>query len=604
MEDSFMKKRKIVSLMLAVICTLSLVLTGCSGDKKTDNTTPDTKDSGTASTAEGTKDTAESTSAGIDHTNPLTLEFYDVAANYQGTQSGWFAKVIKDKFNLELNIIAPQASGDGEALYQTRTAAGKLGDIILLDNSPLQDCIKAGLIADISTDVQNSKNLNQYYDQYKTFNAGLEGNSDGKIYGLPCEITNTSPTTYSDDTVAISPMLPWDYYSEIGAPEMKNLDDLLNVLEKIQKAHPTNDKGDANYAISLWPDWDKGGSQVTMETATQLTKTYGYEVKGAVMLGNKGDIKEVTDDSGAYYKMLKFFYDANQRGLVDPDSGTQNWDTACTKMKNKQVLLFWYNWQRGFWNTPERANDKNAYIYAPVSDMDFYQPSDSYFGDGRAFAIGSQMEGNDRARAIEFMDWLSSPEGLQFIHDGIPDWSYTKGDDGKYTLTDNGLYGLMENRPVSEEWGGGGFDDGNSKINQWPLHSVSTNPNTGEPYNSNYWASYLEANKTTMTKEWTAKYGGENQVKYLESTGQLKPVPNVNIILPSDSTDIALTRSQCATLICDTSWRMVFATSEDEFKSMWADMKTQLDGLGWADLVASDKATYQKVLDARAAATK
>lgn len=599
-----MRKRKIVSLMLAVICTLSLVMTGCSGDKKTNSTTTDTKDTTAASTSttETTKDTAESTPAGIDHTNPLTLEIYDVAANYQGTQSGWFAKVVKDKFNLELNIIAPQASGDGEALYQTRTAAGKLGDIILLDNSPLQDCIKAGLIADISSDVQNSTNLNQYYDQYKTFNAGLEGNSEGKIYGLPCQITNTSPTTYSEDTVYISPMLPWDYYSEIGTPEMKNLDDLLNVLEKIQKTHPTNDKGDANYAISLWPDWDKGGTQVTMETATQLTKTYGYEVRGSIMLGNTGDMKDVTEDDGAYYKILNFFFDANQRGLVDPDSGTQNWDTACTKMKNKQVLLFWYNWQRGFWNTPERANDKNAYIYAPVSDMNFYQPSDSYFGDGRAFAIGSHMEGNDRARAIEFLDWLSSPEGLQFLHDGIPDWSYTKGDDGKYTLTENGLYGLMENRPVSDEWGGGGFDDGNSKINQWPLNAVSTNPNTGEPYNTNYWASYLEANKTTMTKEWTAKYGGENQVKYLESTGQLKPVPNVNIILPSDSTDIALTRSQCATLICDTSWRMVFASSEDEFKSMWADMKTQLDGLGWADLVASDKATYQKILDARAAA--
>lgn len=599
-----MKKRKIVSLMLAVVCTLSLIMTGCSGAKKTNTTTTDTKDSGAASTntAEATKDTAESTPAGIDHTNPLTLEVYDVAANYQGTQSGWFAKVVKDKFNLELNIIAPQASGDGEALYQTRTAAGKLGDIILLDNSPLQDCIKAGLIADISSDVQNSTNLNQYYEQYKTFNSGLEGNSEGKLYGLPCQITNTSPTTYSEDTVYISPMLPWDYYTEVGSPEMKNLDDLLNVLEKIQKAHPTNDAGNPNYAISLWPDWDKGGTQITMETATQLTKTYGYEVNGSIMLGNTGDMKEVTDDDGAYYKILHFFYEANQRGLVDPDSGSQNWDNACTKMKNKQVLMFWYNWQRGFWNTPDRANERNAYIYAPVADMNFYQPSDSYFGDGRAFALGAHMEGNDRARAIEFLDWLISPEGLQYIHHGIPDWSYTKGDDGKYTLTENGLYGLMENRTVPDEWGGGGFDDGNSKINQWPLHSVSINPNTKEPYNSNYWASYLEANKTTMTKEWTEKYGGENQVKYLESTGQLKPVPNVNIILPSDTTDVALIRSQCATLICDTSWRMVFAGSEDEFKSMWADMKTQLQGLDWSQLVEFDKAKYQNVIDARNAA--
>ncbi len=594
-----MRKRKLVKGLLAVLCVLSLAVTGCSKGNNAVNNTP----AGTNSQS-GTDSPTTPVSGEIDHTKTLTLEVYDVAANYQGMQSGWFAKVIKDKFNLELNIIAPQASGNGEALYQTRTAAGKLGDIILLDNSPLQDCIKAGLIADISSDVQNSTNLSQYYDQYKTYNAGLEGNSEGKIYGMPCQITNTSPTTYSDTEVYISPMLPWDYYTEIGSPEMKNLEDLLDVLQKIQTAHPANDAGDPNYAFSLWPDWDKGGTQITMETATQLTKMYGYEVNGSIMLGNNGDIKEVTDDDGAYYKMLKFFFDANQRGLVDPDSGTQNWDTACTKMKNKQVLLFWYSWQRGFWNTPDRANERNAYIYTPVEDMNFYQPSDSYYGDGRAFALGAHMEGNDRARAIEFLDWLISPEGLQFIHDGIPDWSYTKGEDGKYTLTEDGLYGLMENRTVPDEWGGGGFDDGNSKINQWPLHSVSINPNTKEPYNSNYWSSYLEANKTTMTKEWSEKYGAANQVALLESTGQLKPVPNVNIILPSDTTDVALIRSQCASLICDTSWRMVFADSEDEFQSMWTEMKTMLEGLDWKQLVEFDKAKFQKVIEARQAAVK
>ncbi len=595
-----MKKSKLVSLMLVVVLVLSTVFTGCSS-KGNEGKTTDVEATGDTT---ATTDAAAGDESAIDHTDTLTLEFYDVAANYQGIQAGWFGKLIKDKFNLELNIIAPQASGDGEALYQTRASSGNLGDLILLDNSPLQDCIKSGLIADISADVQNSPNLKQYYEQYKTFNSGLEGNEAGAIYGLPCQITNTSPTTYSETELYSSPMLPWDYFTEIGAPELKNLDDLLDTMEKIQKAHPTNAAGDPNYCLSLWSDWDKGGTQITIETATQLTKWYGYEVNGSILLGTKGDMKEVTDTDGAYYKMLKFFYDANKRGLVDPDSGTQDWETACTKMKNKQVLLMWYSWQRGFWNTPDRANNKDAYIYAPVADMNFYQPSDSYYGDGRVFALGSKLEGNARARAIEFLDWLVSPEGLDFLHAGIPDWSYTKGDDGKYTITDDGLYAIMENREVPAEWGGGGFDDGNSKINQWPLHGVSINPNTGESYMKDFWATYLEANKTTMTNEWSEKYGAANQKEYLLKTGQLSPVPFVNLILPTDTTDVSLIRSQCAQFICDISWRMIFAQDEAEFDSMWNDMKTQLDGLGWADLVAFDKAKFQKVVDARAEALK
>lgn len=590
-----MRKRRSISSMLAIILICSLVLSACSSAKQVDKGTPEAT---TTEAVAATTETATSEEPATVSREPMELEIYDVAANYQGMQTGWFGKIVKDKFNLDLNIIAPQVAGDGNALYQTRSTAGDLGDIILLDNADLVDCIKSGLIADISADVQKSTNLNKYYDQYKVYNSAIDGNPDGKIYGMPCQITNTSPTTYSETEVYSSPMFPWDYYSELGNPEMKDLNDLLDVMGKIQAAHPTNDAGEPNYALSLWADWDN----TSIETVNQLTKWYGYETNGSVLVGNKGDIKVLTDNDGAYYKMLKFFFDANQLGLVDPDSGTQDWDSACTKMKNKQVLLMWYSWQRGFWNTPERANAKNAYIAAPVADMNIFQTSDSYFGDGRAFAVGSQVTEDERARIIEFMDWLISPEGLTYLHDGIEGYNYTVTADGKYELTEDGLYALMENREVPAEFGGGGYSDGMSQINQWPMAGVSINPATGESYSSNYWSTYLEANKTTMTKEWSAKYGAANQVEYLIKAGQLQVIPNINMILPSDTTDIELIRSQCGQLTCDTSWQMIFASSEDEFNQLWEDLKVQLDGFGWKDLVAFDKAKYQKIVDARAAA--
>ena len=59
----------------------------------------------------------------------LTIDIYDDAANYHGVQTGWFAKVVKDRFNLELNIIAPQVAGS--AVYATRAEDGHLGDIII-----------------------------------------------------------------------------------------------------------------------------------------------------------------------------------------------------------------------------------------------------------------------------------------------------------------------------------------------------------------------------------------------------------------------------------------------------------------------------------------
>ena len=67
---------------------------------------------------------------------PLVITFYDEAANYHGTQTGWFAKVVKDRFNIELNIVAPQVIGS--EVYATRMMDGDLGDVIIVDKSKMK----------------------------------------------------------------------------------------------------------------------------------------------------------------------------------------------------------------------------------------------------------------------------------------------------------------------------------------------------------------------------------------------------------------------------------------------------------------------------------
>ena len=40
---------------------------------------------------------------------PMEIVFFDDAANYNGEQTGWFAKVVLDRFNIKLNA-APTAT--------------------------------------------------------------------------------------------------------------------------------------------------------------------------------------------------------------------------------------------------------------------------------------------------------------------------------------------------------------------------------------------------------------------------------------------------------------------------------------------------------------
>ena len=175
-------KRFLCLALVAALATSSLV--GCSQEQSGASSAADS-----ASAAAGSEESGDDAEGGsapeVSHDEEMTFEIYDVAANYQGEQIGWYGKVLKDTFNIKLNIIAPQVSGDANSLYQTRTASGNLGDIVILDNADMQDCIDSGLIMDISDIIYNYEHLAEYKEQIDQFNQSMSVVEGGAIYAIP-----------------------------------------------------------------------------------------------------------------------------------------------------------------------------------------------------------------------------------------------------------------------------------------------------------------------------------------------------------------------------------------------------------------------------------
>jgi len=569
MEEKFMKMKKLIALLLVAAMTITL-FAACG---KEDN------------------------QAGADGA-PTVIEVFDVAANYQGTQTGWYAQLIKEKFNIELSIIAPQVAGD--SVYQTRASSGNLGDIILLDPTDFSDCVANGLVKDITAEYANATNLKAFDEQIQHYNKGLSTNPNGGIYGIPCEMTNTSPTSITSDMIYSSPLMRWDLYTGIGSPEIKDLDGLIDVLKQMMEKYPTNAAGDKAYGLSLWADWDGGDGMLGIANVVQLTTWYGEKIKGSAILKPDDTFTPLTDKTASYYKILKFLNDAYLAGIVDPDSGTQNWDSACAKMSAGQVYLMWYSWQTGFWNSQDRLKDGTAFTFIPVADQKYYADSDTYYGSGRIIGVGSKVEGEKYDVIMKFLDWYTSPEGATYLHNGIEGFNYTVNEDGTYTqINDNAL---MDNLPVPTEWGGAGYSDGMSAINQWIVASVSTNPNTGEPYAAQFWKSYKEATMTQMKKDWSAKFDAVDAVDYMKKNNVLLASPNVSVSLASDTNDIGIIRSQCNNELCAASWKMIFAKDDAEFDKMWEELCTKLDGFGFQDLYKFDVEKHTVEVNAKKAA--
>ena len=527
----------------------------------------------------------------------MTIDIYDEAANYHGIQTGWFGKVIKDRFNLELNIIAPQVAGS--SIYATRAAEGNLGDLIIMDKNTFKECVGAGLIKDIGDKLPELENLKPYKLQIDTFNTNL-GAAEGVYYGIPDQMTDTSPVTLTAEMVYSSPQVRWDLYKAAGSPKVENLDGLLDLLAKIHEIHPTNDAGDPAYPISLWPDWDNNDNMSGPANVVQLTTWYGDKVKGSAILKPDNTFTKITDKTAGYYMITKFINKAYQMGLVDPESFEQDWNSVCSKISAGQIDLIWYNWEIGFWNSQERMNNGTAFQVIPLEDGLFYGDADSYYGSTRAWGVGSKVEGEKYDRVMELIDWLASPEGLAFQHCGIEGFTYEVNEKGKYNqINDNAL---MDNLPVPEEFGGGGYQDGNNAINQWLCASICTNPATGETYDVKFWETYIEKNMTDMKREWMAHFDAENSVDWMKKNGKLLASPNVSVALEVDTNDITLIRNDINKVLCKYTWQMFAAETDEDFEALWDKMDKEMEGLDYNTLYEFDCNKWQVEVDAKVAA--
>lgn len=580
--------KKVTSLALVGAMTASL-FAGCGSD------------SGKSSTAKNSKH-------GGPYEDFITVDVYDSQANFQGIQSGWFAKVVKDKFNMELNIIAPNVAGGGDTLYQTRSANGNLGDLIIInaDKSKLKDMVQADLLYDMTDLIKDCDNLSNYSDAIKTCSelAGKDG-----TWAVPSEITQgdpTEPSEASDPTNA--PSLRWDVYKEIGYPQISTLEDLLDVGEQMQQADPTSDSGKQTYMFSWFKDWDGD----TMQNATGIAALYGYRAVSGFAFGKSdgSDVQSAIDSDSIYVRALKFMYEANKRGLVDPESTTQNFDTLASKYTDGQVLYSLWPWLgSGYYNTADNIAAGKGFQSAVIDDMQCLGYGGSPLGKmTNAIMIGSKAQ--DPQRLADFIDWLYSPEGVEMSATqtggscGPEGLTWEMGDDGQPKLTDFGVKAFVnidDTLQVPDDWGGGTWKDGISALNYKALGITAVNQENGMCYNYQTWADYLEKTASPLSEDWAAHFGVDKTttaIDYLDSVGKTITEPGTNYAVPEYSTDIATIKEQCAQVILEKSWQMAFASSDDEFNSLLKDMQDTCKGLGYDQVYEIDKENCQTQFDA------
>lgn len=575
--DLFERSCKMRKLFIVILLICSMCMTGCSGENAANMAALDVND--------------------CPYEDFIVVDVFDFSANYQGIQSGWFGEVVKKKFNMELNIISPNIVKGGDTLFDVRAAAGNLGDLIICKgvNGQLQDLVNANLLYNME-DALQGKHIMKYHDAIENLNSSVQ---QPGVYAVPSQVSVNGPNVSSEGNEPVyGPYIRWDYYRELGYPELDTLEDLLPVLKQMQERHPTAENGAKIYGFSFFKEWDDN----MMNAVKQPCCMYGYDEYGVVLAKADGsDYQSIIDDDSLYVRMLNFYFEANQLGLIDPKSANQNYEQCFEKFKNGEVLFSPWPWlgKSAFNTTSNMEGHGRGFMMAPVRDMQIYSYGCYPYGNQDSIiAVGSRAV--DPERLVDFIDWLYSDEGIMVnganlsgAAAGPEGLTWEMREDGPY-LTEFGKEALLNGGEIEvpKEYGGGTWKSGISVLNYKAVVQCEKSER-GYSYYYELWDSVREIDNSFVVRDWREKMDADTTMEYLQKNNMLLVAPGMLYTASVETIDQLTIRHQCKRAIQDYSWEMVFAQDHEQFEALLDEMQATVKSYGY-DVILEYDMTHAK----------
>ncbi len=510
----------------------------------------------------------------------IRLDVYSQTANYSGMQTGWMADVLKDKFNVELNIIP-----DGNGVLATRMEDGDLGDIVVWgnDGDNYAQAVNAGLLFDWNEDdilTEYGSYIKEHMPDAIKKNQGLtsqitNGKSDA-LYGFGSGVATTNEDHqmffYNWD-------VRWDLYKKLGYPKIKNLDDMVKLMEDMRRICPKDDSGNKTYAVSMWPDWDDSMVMYVKATASAY---YGYDEFGIGLYDPlTGKYHGAMEKDGPYLQMLKFFNTLYQKDLVDPDSMTQTYDEMAAKVQNGGVFFSIFNYSGSLaYNKPAHTEKgKMMYCMKPEDAKPIVYGMNTQ-GGTRIISIGANTEYPDLC--MEILNWLCTPEGSMVARYGPQGETWDYDEEGNTYFTDLGIQ-CHKNEKTKMEKHKGTFKDGvlQAGIETWSIDAENPDSN-GETYNSDNWKSNISEAETEIEQDWRTYNKSQNISEYFEQ-GDYVVVPGTSFTMEKTPEELKTPWAQVTTEIKNGSWKAMYAKSDAEFDKLVNNMIKKTEAYGYQD---------------------
>ncbi len=434
--EDMKKITKVIALALVIVLVLGVSGCGKGNDPKNVTGVSGSGNEAKAGSSENSKETAKKVklTLGVRSVSPQT----DPCNWYETDVWKYILNYVKENYGYD---ITPEW-----VLYDMETVnlmlvSGELPDIVFIDGQEVANTlVKSDYIVDLNDYKSVSPNIfSKTYEQRNDLIMSLTGEGN-KLYFLPIGLGAENVDGGIEPGRGYT--VNWEWYKELGCPEIKSDDDYIDVLSAMVAKHPTNKDGNKVFAYGLRGDYFKYWYQRSAFTYPALVNFWTYD--GFLYMDGYDD--NVLYDGytnttrSSYWQDMEFCWKLNQRGVFDIDSFTQTGDELKAKMKAGRYAGAYRPLSELY--SGSKADDPNTlmgYVTVPSTNSMLFGNKlhlAGYYPDNYCAVAKRDSKKKDvEAAAVALMDACHNLDIQRMVYCGFEgkQWNYVNG---VPTLTD------------------------------------------------------------------------------------------------------------------------------------------------------------------------
>ena len=583
-------KRKALSLLLVLAMVLA-VFAGCGqkeAEKKeeTSTTTPAQSETKTEEKKEEVKADEPPTKITLACTSILQTEpcqWYETDV--------W--KEIWKLANVEIEYIQYDAE-----LYKLMLTSGDTPDLVVSgigDN--IDDVMNSGLLVNMDEYAEYAPNMfSDTFAQRNELTRKMKGGKDNELLFVALGIGKENARGAADTSRGYS--IRWDWYKEIGCPEMHSSDDYLDVIEQILKNHPTTENGEQVYGIGLYDNLTQWYMMQTFEEPILLNPWLIHNSSFMVGLADNVLVNGYTNtERSAYWAAVKFYNKAWNRGLIDPDSFTQTSDERTTKATAGRYVSEHPTRSNSLYNEAKKS-DPNTTIgmqRIPTDNYLVFADKKMLTGDFPVYSIWLGKNSKNIEACMRLLNVLHDEDVQRMLWSGFEGihWNYV---DGVPALTDEAIKMIADGGEAIQK---AGFNQ------DWlPGHIIqrSFEHSDGYPLCLADTDEMRNATMNSLQKDVSEYYGVQYVSQHgtkMVAAGEAVDMSNdcaqlIASFMPSRPTDVDRIIEKCNDVLYRALPKLVQAKDQAEFDAIQAQVLKDLAEAGVEDAWTWIKAEYDK----------